>query len=71
MAKSYNDTSDGLIDNAELLWLNLHISALGYLEEKTSRFTELPTKDEGEKEDDQAERQVSDLKEEKNKQKML
>ena len=29
LTKSYDDISDGLIDDAELLWLNLHILALG------------------------------------------
>ena len=67
LANSYDDISNGLIDNAKLLWLNLHILALGYLEEKASHFTELPNKDKGEEEDDQAKPQVSDLEEEKNK----
>ncbi len=52
LAKSYNDISDALIADADLLRLSLHISALGYLEEGASRFTKLPTEDE-QNEDDQ------------------
>ena len=67
LAKSYNDISNELIDDTKLLRLNLHILALGYLEEGASHFTKLPTKDKGEEEDDQTEPQVSNLEEEKNK----
>ena len=71
LAKSYNDISNELIDNAKLLWLNLYILALKYLEKGASRFTELLIEDEGEEKDDQAELQVFNLKEEKNKQKTI
>ena len=71
LAKSYDDINNKLIDDAKLLWLNLHILALGYLEKKASRFTELPTKDKGEEKVNQTEPQVSDLEKEKNKQTII
>ena len=52
LAKSYNDISNGLIDDTKLLRLNLHILVLRYLEERASRFIKLVIKNEGEKEDD-------------------
>ncbi len=69
MAKSFDDIDDGFIDNAELLWLNVYISTLRYLEEGASRFTELSTKDMGEEENEES--QFSDSKKEKNKKKIL
>ena len=71
MAKSYNDISNGLIDNAKLLWLNFHILALGYGEDKAFRFINLLTQNKSKEEDHQTKPQVSDLKEEKNKQKII
>lgn len=48
------------------------ISAVGYLEERTTRFMELSTeKEDGEEIEGNQEPQVSDLEEKKKKQKML
>ena len=71
LANSYNNISDGLIHDAKLLWLNLYILALGYLEKRALRFTKLSTEDKGEKEDHQVKPQVPNLKEKKNKQKTI
>ena len=65
MAKSYNNISNELINDAKLLRLNLHILALGYLEKEVSHFIELSTKDKDKEEDDQLEPQISNLKKEK------
>ena len=71
MAKSYDDINDGLIDDIRLLRLNFYILALGYLEERVPRFIELPTEDKNKEKNKQAEPQISDLEEEKNKQKTI
>ena len=71
LAKSYDDISDRLINDAKLLRLNLYILALRYLKEGASCFIELPTKDEGEEKNDPAKSQVSNLEKEKNKQKTI
>lgn len=71
MAKNFNDISDDLIDDGDLLRLDLHISAPGYLEEGGSRFTEVATEDDDEENEDAEEPEVSDSEAEKKKQRTL
>ncbi len=54
MAKSFDIIDDELIDDAELLWLNLYISVLEYLKEGASHYTELPTEDKNEEENEKS-----------------
>ncbi len=69
LTKSYNDISNVVINDTDFLRLKLHILPLGYLEEGTYYFIKLPTEVVENK--DNLELQVSDLEEEKIKQKML
>lgn len=67
MDKIFNDFSNDLINNKELAKLELHILAVGYLEEDLSHFTEELTKDNNEDKTDAKEPEVFDSKKEKEK----
>ena len=71
LAKNFNIISDNPIAKNNLLKLNLHISALGYLEDGTSRFTKVIEDEDKDKKKQDDEPEVSNSKEEKRKKKTL
>ncbi len=63
-AKNFDQVSNELIAEADLLKLDIYISALGYLEEGRSRFSEITEEYEEESNRDNVEEEPTDLEQE-------
>ncbi len=64
LAKNFDQVSNELITEADLLRLDVHISAPGYLEERRLRFTEVPEQYKEESNKDDVEKEPTDSEEE-------
>lgn len=71
MAKNFNNISDNLIDDNDLLRLDIHILVPGYLKKERPYFTDITTKNNNEENEDAKEPEVSNFEEEKKKQRTL